>query len=104
MKKNCENCQHLSYEEGDEGFYGGGFSCEKRYERLAAKSDRLADELLGNLEHDSYLKKAKVCCDLKDPGAMVVSLECPKCSDIFTGYARDAGGLCSDCYAVKHHE
>lgn len=102
MKKNCENCKHLSYEDGDEGLYGGGFTCEKRYERLAAKNDRLGDELLRSMERDSYLKKSKVCCDLKDPGEMIVDLECPECHDTYAGYARDQGSPCFGCYADKH--
>lgn len=104
MKKNCENCKHISYESGDEWSVGGGFTCDKRYEALASKSDRLADELLSNMEHDAYLKKAKVCCDLKDPSEMIATLECPKCGDLFTGYARDEGGICSDCHAVEHFD
>jgi hypothetical protein len=97
MKKNCENCKHLQWEDCDEG-PGSGFTCNKRYDQLYEVSEKQADQLIKNLESDNYLKKSKVCCDLKDPGEMIVDLECPKCSDIFKGYARDEGSLCLDCY------
>ncbi len=95
MKKNCHNCKHGHWDSEDfSRFY---FVCEKRDD-----GDNI--ELETNLARPVYLEKSKICCDLKDPGAMVVDLECPECHDTYAGYARDQGSPCFGCYADKHFD
>lgn len=96
MKKNCHNCKHGEWDsDGDEYSSWQYFACDKR-------EDDGYNNLENNLCRPEYLEKAKVCCHPKEPGEMIVDLTCPKCGDIFTGYARDEGGLCLDCYGAKY--
>lgn len=57
-RKNCLNCQHLEWVDG-ESEYDSGFTCNKRYEDLWYK-DR-GDWLHEQLEREEYLFKSKVC-------------------------------------------
>jgi hypothetical protein len=66
MKKNCLNCNHLSYEEdqdSDGHIIGGGYSCEKRIEKEYEKGAE--EKLWANLSRKAYLEKGKSCCDIK---------------------------------------
>ena len=58
MKKDCFNCKHLEFEpnECEYSSSDGGFICSKREE---------TQSLIDNIAKESYLNKAKVCCDLK---------------------------------------
>jgi hypothetical protein len=56
VKKNCRHCIHLEYEH-DDGEYvstNGYYLCAKREE---------TEKLTSNLSKDSYLDKAKICCE-----------------------------------------
>lgn len=56
MKKNCKNCKFLDYyEAGPEEFATSGYYCEARDD----------ENVTSRMEEDSYLEKAKVCCDIK---------------------------------------
>lgn len=67
MKRNCTNCKHLEWVDGDCNDIGqdvnSGFDCNKRHEDMFLQGREV--ELLNNLDRDSYREKAKVCCDLK---------------------------------------
>jgi len=66
MKKNCNNCKYLSYEEdhdSDGRYIGGGYMCEKRYEKEADKGTE--HKLEQNLEREEYRLKGKVCFEAK---------------------------------------
>ena len=62
MKKNCFNCKNLSYEHCDNNEADSGYACWKRINVMSDEDER---KLLNNLSKDSYLEKAKRCCDLK---------------------------------------
>lgn len=96
MKKNCHNCKH-SYWDSDGCEYSNYqyLVCEKR-------EDDGYNNLENNLSRPEYLEKAKVCCDLKDPGEMIVDLICPGCGDTHAGYARDKDKECFCCFADKN--
>lgn len=57
-KKNCFNCKHSEYEANEEEYssVNGYFICNKRGD---------SEDLQFNLQLESYLEKAKVCCELK---------------------------------------
>lgn len=98
MKKHCRNCKHLEWHDADEGGESG-YACDKRHDAMADKGKE--DEFLDQLRDEKYLMRGKVCCDLIAPEAEIVDLTCPECGDTFTGYARDKGGICFDCFATK---
>ena len=56
-KQNCINCKHKQWEpnECEYSSIKGRFVCDKREETI---------ELISNMKKESYIEKAKVCCDL----------------------------------------
>lgn len=106
MKKNCTNCKHLEWVDGDDGGFGNsansGFDCDKRHDDMAHKGRE--DELLKNLDRDSYREKSKRCCDLKPEGEIITEITCSTCGTGFTGYKRDEGTECFDCYSAKYFQ
>ena len=63
-KKSCYNCKHLEWidDGGSESSDSSGFCCNKRNYRSYSEEDNH----LGQLEHESYLKKGKSCCEIKE--------------------------------------
>lgn len=59
QKKNCANCDHFSYYEGNEyeGEGPNGYYCEKRDE---------AHEKMNSLKGVSYIDKSKKCFEKRD--------------------------------------
>lgn len=56
LKKNCHNCKHGSYQSDGDYCEISWFECDKR-------CDDGKNNLDENLAKDSYLEKAKTCCD-----------------------------------------
>jgi len=81
MKKNCNNCIHLGWEEGDVGD-PAGFVCYKKDLYGEAES-----KMLSNLERKNYREKAKKCCELKP--------DCNTCEHDYRGFCK---GQCSSNY------
>ena len=59
-KKNCKNCIHLEWVNGDIGD-PCGYVCNGR----VYKSDKMEDIHLKQLDSKIYLEKSKKCCELK---------------------------------------
>ena len=59
MKKNCNNCRHLSWEDGDIND-PSGYVCQKR-----EYYDSRQDKLEKNMQELIYREKAKKCCTLE---------------------------------------
>lgn len=58
MKKDCYNCKHLEWIDGDVGD-PSGFTCHKRL--TGAESETYEWDLLGKLDSEEYRAKGKVC-------------------------------------------
>lgn len=85
IKKNCHNCKYGSYDsDGDYGEYSW-FECSKRLDDGKNNLDK-------NLAKDSYLEKAKVCCE-----PMVV-VTCKICGDKDMAHEKNDGFLCFPCW------
>ena len=66
MKKNCKNCKCLTEEtETDSDGYviGGGFHCEKQFQKAANNGNEDAYET--NMHRTAYLEKSKVCFEAR---------------------------------------
>ncbi len=60
MKKNCTNCKHLEWVDGDDIHgHGSGFDCNKRYDEMSQAGRE--EELISNLNRDAYRELAKRC-------------------------------------------
>lgn len=59
MKKNCFNCLHSEYASGDIGDPEGWICNKKDFQGKEEK------KMLKSMERESYLEKAKKCCELK---------------------------------------
>ncbi len=63
MKKNCNNCHHLEWIDGDSDGLGGddgsGFDCGERHDEMHKQGRE--QELLDNLDRPEYREKAKRC-------------------------------------------
>ena len=62
MKKNCYNCKHLKWIDGDINDQSG-FDCMKRSNCTLSITQQ--DKLYDKLRKKNYRNKSKVCCDLK---------------------------------------
>ena len=61
-KKNCTNCVHLAYEDGDVND-PEGYTCLKRL--TGGESEKKEAELLLKLDSKEYRDRSKRCCEHK---------------------------------------
>jgi len=67
-KKNCYNCEELTEEsetDSDGHIIGGGYHCEKQYQKAFEKGDEEA--FFQKMERENYRQKSKVCFQARNP-------------------------------------
>lgn len=61
MKKNCNNCAHLSWEEGETNDPSGWCCLKREYGKYGHDFYKEEQKHLDQLERESYREKSKSC-------------------------------------------